>query len=401
VNSVATIYKSTHKGKDGAILESKIWRINYTDEHGNRRSVAGYRDKGTTEQMARELERNVERIRAGLPPLPLTDAIKNDKYGAGHEQRRKPLSEPVAAYLADLVRNGTLAGSTHHKECKRILATLGKSCRWSCLADIRADGLTSFLARLAEHGRAPRTQNRYHETLRAFLNWCIDQGWLEENPITRLKMVKVGKAGRRRLRRSYTLDEWRRLIAAAPEPRRTVYLVASFSGLRRSELKRLQKSDCTPAVDRPRWHARAEITKNHQAINLPMLPECAAAIDVAWNAAPSPGSLLFRDRQGRSAVPHVNTLHEDMVAAGISRQDGQGRWADFHSFRYFFCTMLANLLPIQKVKLLMRHSTIKLTADLYCDLGLEDVAEQVWTLPSLFGSNGTLAGTPISTPINT
>jgi len=32
----------------------------------------------------------------------------------------------------------------------------------------------------------------------------------------------------------------------------------------------------------------------------------------------------------------------------------------------------------------MRHSTIKLTADLYGELGMEDVAEEVWILPSLF-----------------
>jgi hypothetical protein len=40
-------------------------------------------------------------------------------------------------------------------------------------------------------------------------------------------------------------------------------------------------------------------------------------------------------------------------------------------------------LPIQKVKTLMGHSTIKLTADLYGELGMEDVAEDVWTLPAL------------------
>jgi hypothetical protein len=40
--------------------------------------------------------------------------------------------------------------------------------------------------------------------------------------------------------------------------------------------------------------------------------------------------------------------------------------------------------PIQKVKELMRHSTIKLTADLYTDLGMTDVAEGCWQLERLF-----------------
>jgi len=40
--------------------------------------------------------------------------------------------------------------------------------------------------------------------------------------------------------------------------------------------------------------------------------------------------------------------------------------------------------PIQQVKVLMRHSTIKLIADLYTDLGMEDMAEGAWTLRELF-----------------
>jgi hypothetical protein len=32
----------------------------------------------------------------------------------------------------------------------------------------------------------------------------------------------------------------------------------------------------------------------------------------------------------------------------------------------------------------MRHSTIKLTADLYTDLGMTDVAEDCWALEPLF-----------------
>jgi hypothetical protein len=47
---------------------------------------------------------------------------------------------------------------------------------------------------------------------------------------------------------------------------------------------------------------------------------------------------------------------------------------------------MVQILPIQKVKTLMRHSTIKLSADLYSELGTEDMAEEVWTLPNLFPS---------------
>jgi len=48
------------------------------------------------------------------------------------------------------------------------------------------------------------------------------------------------------------------------------------------------------------------------------------------------------------------------------------------------------VLPIQTVKLLMRHLTLGMTADLYADLEMEDVAEEVWVLPALFNRSGNL-----------
>jgi integrase len=180
-------------------------------------------------------------------------------------------------------------------------------------------------------------------------------------------------------------------MAATPEPRRTVYLVASLSGLRRSELKKLQKCDCSPTGDNPRWHARPVVTKNKQPINLPMLADCAGAIRPLWEKAQSPGELLF------PRMPRIATLHTDLARAGINRRDENGRWADFHSFRYFFCKQMGQILPIQKVKVLMRHATLKLTADLYGELGMADVAEDVWTLPSLFPQIALQTALPSST----
>jgi integrase len=178
-------------------------------------------------------------------------------------------------------------------------------------------------------------------------------------------------------------------MKAAPEPRRTIYLVASFSGLRRSELRRLQKQDWTPTGPHPRWHIRAEVTKNGRSADLPTLPDCAETIRPSWEKLQRPTDLLFRDRYRRCTVPHVTKLHDDLRAAAIPRQDARGRWADFHSFRYFFCTQMGERYPIQKVNELMRHSTITLTADLYTDLGLTDVAESCWALDRLFDGNPT------------
>ena len=341
------------------------------------------RTSGASEELANKIQKNVDLARAGLPKLPLDDQRLDQKYGNAHAQLGKPLTETIALYLTNLVRKGTPADSCHYRDARCILATITKGCHWNTLVDIRPDAFTRYLARMAENGRAPRTQNRHLEILRAFANWCAAQGWLRESPLARMKMVQQTGKGRRRNRRAYTLEEWKRIMAVAPEPRKTIYLVASFSGLRRSELERLQKCDCTPLGTNPRWHTRPEVSKNGLPIALPMLPECAAALRPIWESLPSPTSRLFLDRRRRSAVPKPRTLYRDLATADVRRQDDQARWVDFHSFRNFFCRQLAEKLPIQKVKTLLRHSTITLTADLYGKLGMDDVAEDVWTLPPM------------------
>jgi integrase len=64
----------------------------------------------------------------------------------------------------------------------------------------------------------------------------------------------------------------------------------------------------------------------------------------------------------------------------VASVDAYGRHAHFHSLRYTFCRLMGEVLPIQKVKVLMRHATISLTADLYGKLGIDDLGEEVWNL---------------------
>src|SRR5581483_10394564 len=107
----------------------------------------------------------------------------------------------------------------------------------------------------------------------------------------------------------------------------------------------------------------------------PMVPDIVPFLKPAWEAARKPTDRLF---------PHTiwhMTLRADLAAAGIARQDEEGRWLDFHSFRYFFCWLLARTLPIETVQSMMRHSTITLTMDLYKELGVSDIRSAIAGLP--------------------
>jgi hypothetical protein len=66
--TMASIYKPTRVDPEtGERVKYRCWRIAYIDENGVRKSAKGYKDKAATEAKAREIEKNVERKKAGLP----------------------------------------------------------------------------------------------------------------------------------------------------------------------------------------------------------------------------------------------------------------------------------------------------------------------------------------------
>ncbi len=336
----------------------KKYRIAYINERGQRVNVPGFRDKQATLEKARKLERDAERARAGLPVA---------QAGRLHQ----PIGELTDLYLKEMERLGL--SDTHVKETKRLLNRLWKECRWPSLASVRSDRLIEFLHQLKDAGRGPRTLNSYRDALRTFLEWCVGQNWLQENPIQRVKKARA-KGKKTKPRRAYTVEEFHRLLIASPR-HRDLYRVAGLSGLRKSELRGLEKRDLTPVGPSPTWHLRAEITKGRRKDVVPILPNVLPLVRQIWEGLPSPTSRMF------PRIPRTQTLHQDIHSAGIQRIDAEGRCLDFHSLRYFFCTLLARSLSIQTVRFLMRHKNIKETCDLYMDLGLTDINEAILQLP--------------------
>jgi integrase len=82
------------------------------------------------------------------------------------------------------------------------------------------------------------------------------------------------------------------------------------------------------------------------------------------------------------------TFNRHLERAGIRKVSEDGRRLNFHSLRYTFCTLLASKLPLQAVQRLMRHAQLAKTADLYLQLELDSLPDQVIELPALFSLEG-------------
>ena len=86
----------------------------------------------------------------------------------------------------------------------------------------------------------------------------------------------------------------------------------------------------------------------------------------------------------KGAFPNIATFHRDLEAAGIAREDDEGRVVDFHALRTTFVTWLAMTGAHPKVaQALARHASIETTMERYTDLALVDVAGTVEQLPAL------------------
>jgi integrase len=371
---VASIYKPWRTDqRTGKRVRCRKYVIAYYDEHGHRRKRPGFTDKTATEELVRRIERDIGRRKAGLPV-------------AEYTRLRAPLHQAIDAYLDELERLGRSLG--YRANVRRFLERVSDECRFNSLADLNPERLREWLSGLKRAGRSNRTQNTYRDALVSACNWWVRQGWTAANPFT--AVAKVPTHGHHRPRRAYTPGELQALLKAVDgKPRSAAYRVAAYSGLRRKDLQRLQRRDVDltdPA--RPLWRLRAEAVKEGRSAVLPMAPECAALLRPTLT---DPGG---RTDPVFPHMPGMRTLKNDLLAAGLAVRgakdriittDAEGRSLDFHSFRYFFCTVLARTLPLMKVKLLMRHRDIRTTANLYADLGLTDVGDEIWTLQKLFG----------------
>jgi integrase len=147
-------------------------------------------------------------------------------------------------------------------------------------------------------------------------------------------------------------EELRALLAAAPR-HRDLYLVAALSGLRAKELRLLEKRDVD--LQAKVWRIRPEVDKTGRPWVVPILPDLARIM----LKLPEPTSQPFGKQIGNSV------FDEHLKKAKITKIGPDGRRLNFHSLRYFFCTLLARQLPIQVVQRLMRHTDIRRTVNLY------------------------------------
>jgi integrase len=346
-----SIYKPT-RVENGKRIKCQFWRIGYTDENGHRRSIKGYADKSATEQMAHDIQTRIERIKAGLP--------------VAQKQTEINLPPKLEAYDEDMRRQGLT--KTHIATQIRTLKRLATMNGWKTTRDLTTPSLSKALAEIANAGRASLTQQHYRKAALAFAAWLVRMEHIPANPFKSVRPPKM--TNRPCKRRAPTIEEFQRLVSG---PRGEIYLLAGVTGLRYNELRQAQRQDFD--LNSNKIALRPEISKTRRTETIPMINPAIGPIRAIFADTEDPEAQLV------SQMPAAKTIKRDIAAARIL-PDAQGRRVDFHALRYFYCTVLGRAMPIQQVRIMMRHSDIRTTCQVYLDLGLEDLNTQQIDLPN-------------------
>lgn len=188
--------------------------------------------------------------------------------------------------------------------------------------------------------------------------------------------------------------------------RKLLYKMLFLTGLRKGEAASLTVSQLEIDGSVAYVVLNAADEKNRQGSSIPLRSDLVADLrtwiaqhleslqaEACGNGCPIPARLdpktpLFRVPSGLSRI-----LDRDLGAAGIPKRDERGRVVDVHALRVTFGTHLcAAGVPLRTAQAAMRHSKPELTANIYTDPKLLDVAGAINALPSLATPNAT--GTP-------
>jgi len=355
-------------GTNKVSVQVDTWTAQFTDETGKVRRVSTKtKNRTAAEKILARYEADVDRIKSGV--------MTRDELAKVHI-RHIALDEALQRFQTKMTASGNT--KSYIDGTMYQIQSLFQESGIDSVENLRRETVEHWIAdELQKKTRSMRTINAYLISVKSFVQYLVDIELLPGNPLKSIKKLNQ-ELDRRKIRRAMTADEVERLLqAAATQERVLIYRLLLGTGLRSTELSLLTPSQID--FERCRLRIEAKKTKNKRADVLPMRSDLVQSVK-EW--------IDTHGTQPQERIFHHNThtfccsFYKDLQAAGIDRNDADGRSLDVHSLRKTFGTMLAAAgVPLTTVQRLMRHSTPLLTAKLYIDVEPGDMMQALDKLP--------------------
>lgn len=244
------------------------------------------------------------------------------------------------------------------------------------LASIRPSHVQAWVRQLSER-LAPSTVHGLYRRLAGICDLAVADGLIEATPCRGIVLPRIEQPPIR----PPTRHDVEAVIAATPEPYRTIVVLAAGTGLRQGEClgltpDRIDLEGRTVTVDRqlvvvdgsqPRL-APPKTRASYRQVPLPAVVTEALSAHLERHR-PGPEGLVFTTRQGRPIRRH---RMGEVWRAAVKKAGVHGRMR-FHDLRHFYASVLiAHGESVKVVQARLGHATATLTLDTYAHLWPDD-----------------------------
>lgn len=261
------------------------------------------------------------------------------------------------------------------------------------MSDVRADDIERFLVQLQEDGKAARTVNFYHSTIRQIMQRAVGR-IIPSNPVDLVQLTQPGRTAEKR--RALTAEE-QKWIWDTPHRGQPVAVIMMLSGLRRGELAALTWADIDlkgktitvsktieyPPNDTP---VLRHLTKSAAGMRVVDIPQ--KLVDYL-SQMPRDNALVIHTTDGRVMTPTawealwksymrvLNIKYGTRTPADLERmkKPGQRKFdmtippITLHWLRHTFCTLLyLSGVDVVQACAQMGHADIQTTLRIYTHL---------------------------------
>jgi len=232
------------------------------------------------------------------------------------------------------------------------------------LSEITPAVISKFIKQKQADNYAPKSINNFLTMIKSVMNFAVNNGYLNKNPIETVKKLKLPHHEMDYLR----TDEIKIVLKTAQEFYPKFYpllLTAIMTGMRRGELLALQWKDINfenkkITVNKSLYKGTIQTPKTQKSIRKINMPEILA--DTLFKLKKDDNSIVFPNANGnyKDGKNMVNReFHPCLEKAGL-------RKIRFHDLRHTFASFLISQnMPLKYIQAQMGHTSIQTTSDKY------------------------------------